>query len=138
MTRALALALALLAALALGLWRRRRDGRTRVVDAGPQVLPAEIGTEFGERATLLQVSAPFCGPCRAARRVLSQVAEDLPGVRHVEVDAEQHLDLVRRLEVLRTPTLLVLDPAGRVVRRASGVPSPEQVRAALAQAGTGA
>ena len=32
------------------------------------------------------------------------------GVAHVEVDAESHLDLVRRLDVVRTPTVLV---AGR-------------------------
>ena len=50
---------------------------------------------------------------------------------HVEVDAEEHLDLVRRLGVLRTPTTLVLDAAGREVTRASGAPRPAQVLAAL-------
>jgi hypothetical protein len=63
--------------------------------------------------------------------VLGEVAERTPGVRHVELDAEQHLDLVRRLDVLRTPTVLVLDGAGRVVARSSGVPSPVQVAQAL-------
>ncbi len=85
----------------------------------------------GERATLLQFSSAFCAPCRATRRILADVTSAVPGVTHVEVDAEEHLDLVRRLGVLRTPTTLVLDAAGREVTRASGAPRPAQVLAAL-------
>lgn len=82
--------------------------------------------------TLLQFSSAFCAPCRAVRRVSSEVAELLPGVRHVEVDAESHLDEVRELGIWRTPTLLVLDAEGHVVKRATGVPSKPQLIAALA------
>jgi hypothetical protein len=59
------------------------------------------------------------------------VARIVPGVRHVEVDAEHHLDLVRRLGVLRTPTTLVLDPHGREVSRAAGAPTRQAVIASL-------
>ena len=51
--------------------------------------------------------------------------------RHVEVDAEQHLDLVRRVGVLRTPTTLVLDAEGREVSRAAGAPTKQAVIASL-------
>ena len=95
---------------------------------------AQLGTPLGPAATLLQISSAVCAPCRAARRVLGEVAERTPGVRHVELDAEQNLELVRRLDVLRTPTVLVLDAGGRVVARSSGVPSPAQVNQALNQA----
>jgi thiol-disulfide isomerase/thioredoxin len=87
----------------------------------------------GERATLLQFSSAFCAPCRATRRTLAEVATAVPGVTHVEVDAEEQLDLVRALGVLRTPTTLVLDGAGREVTRATGAPRPAQVLAALDQ-----
>jgi thiol-disulfide isomerase/thioredoxin len=87
---------------------------------------------LGERATLLQFSSAFCAPCRATRRVLADVATAVPGVTHVELDAEHHLDLVRRVGVTRTPTTLVLDAAGREVTRAAGAPRKEQVLAALA------
>ena len=60
--------------------------------------------ELGERATLLQFSSAFCAPCRATRRVLDDVSSSLPGVVHLEVDAEHHLDVVRRLGIMRTPT----------------------------------
>lgn len=103
---------------------RERDGVARVG-------AAEIGTELGERATLLQFSSAFCQPCRATRRTLAEVAGMVEGVAHVEIDAEAHLDLVRELQVLRTPTVLVLDADGRVVRRAAGQPRKADVIAAL-------
>lgn len=93
-----------------------------------------IGAELGERATLLQFSSAFCQPCRATRRTLSEVAAMVEGVAHVEIDAEDHLALVRELEVLRTPTVLVLDAAGAIVRRASGQPRKADVIAALGAA----
>jgi hypothetical protein len=99
--------------------------------AWTQVGAAAAGTELGERATLVQFSSAFCAPCRATRRVLSDVAGGVPGVVHLEIDAEHHLDVVRRLGILRTPTTLVLDPRGREVARAAGAPRKEQVLAAI-------
>ena len=95
--------------------------------AVPEALP-------GERATLVQFSSAFCAPCRATRRVLDDIAARVPGVTHVEIDAEAHLDLVRRLGILRTPTTIVLDAAGAEVARASGAPRPDQVLNALPSA----
>ncbi|WP_308198500.1 TlpA family protein disulfide reductase [Actinomadura terrae] len=93
--------------------------------------PNELGTDLGTRATLVQFSSAFCAPCRATRRVLGDVAGMVDGVAHVELDAESHLELVRRLNVIRTPTVLILDAAGRVVRRAAGTPRKADVIAAL-------
>jgi thiol-disulfide isomerase/thioredoxin len=135
-----ALMAALAVAAALGLWLRRsgrRLGRaTRAAvdpDTAHQVVlgPDDLGSPLGERATLVQFSTAFCQPCRATRRVLADVSATVPGVAHVEVDAESQLDLVRRLDVRRTPTVLVLDAAGQVVRRASGQPRTADVVAAL-------
>jgi thiol-disulfide isomerase/thioredoxin len=138
------LSVAVALALGFGLWRAASDGRFRgthpvkgATEKAAEPAPASVlsGTSYdgqlGERATLLQFSSAFCAPCRATRRVLEDVARIVPGVRHVEVDAEHHLDLVRRLGVLRTPTTLVLDPHGREVSRASGAPSKQAVIASL-------
>jgi thiol-disulfide isomerase/thioredoxin len=133
----LVLVAVLVAATALGLWLRR-SGRRLATPAGAPadvVLAAgDLGAPLGERATLVQFSTAFCQPCRATRRVLDEVSRTVPGVRHVEIDAESHLELVRRLDVRRTPTVLVLDARGRVVRRASGQPRPVDVVAALGAA----
>jgi thiol-disulfide isomerase/thioredoxin len=97
-------------------------------------LLVDLGLAAGERATLVQFSSAFCAPCRATRRVLSQLAAQLPGVVHVEIDAEQQLGLVRRLGVERTPTTLVLDADGCEVTRAQGQPRTAHVVAALGDA----
>jgi thiol-disulfide isomerase/thioredoxin len=98
---------------------------------GARVTAALLGQPLGERATLLEFSSAFCAPCRATRRVLADVAGMTPGVAHIDVDAEQRLDLVRSLGVMRTPTVLVLGPDGAIVRRASGQPRKADVIGAL-------
>lgn len=126
----------LAAASAFGVPQRRRSGRVRVrgQDDGKRLGAADLGADLGERATLVQFSSAFCAPCRATRRVLGEVAGLVPGVAHVEIDAEAHLDLVRRLDILKTPTVLVLDADGGVVRRATGQPRKADVIAALGKA----
>ena len=123
-------------ASAYGVLHRRRSGRVRVRgrDGGKLLGAAELGEGLGERATLVQFSSAFCAPCRATRRLLTEVAELVPGVSHVEIDAEEHLDLVRELDILKTPTVLVLDADGRIVRRATGQPRKADVIAALGEA----
>jgi thiol-disulfide isomerase/thioredoxin len=122
----------LLAGTAAGIWRNRTSGRLRKAALDPAVL-AGLGVEAGERATLLQFSSAHCAPCRAVRRISSEVAGEVPGVRHIEVDAEEHLDAVRALGIWRTPTLLVLDSQRRIVKRATGVPEKPQLIAAVTE-----
>lgn len=98
----------------------------------PADLLAALGVTPGAAVTLLQFSSAFCAPCRVTRRVCAEAAQQLAGVSHVEVDAESHLDAVRALGIWRTPTVLVLDGAGRVVQRATGAPTKAQVVAAIA------
>jgi thiol-disulfide isomerase/thioredoxin len=155
MTGAVVLAVAVIAALAFGGYRAISDGRFRgthrvrgsesgsageptgaaTASEPPSILAGTPWTDdLGDRATLLQFSSAFCAPCRATRRILEQVSATEPGIAHIEIDAEHHLDVVRRLGILRTPTTLVLDDRGREVTRATGAPTREQVHAALAQA----
>lgn len=128
------LAVAVLAAGAFGLYRRRTDGRLhtgRVHTEHERLGADDIGAMLGERATLVQFSSAFCQPCRATRQILSRVSADVSGVRHIEIDAESHLELVRRLHIRRTPTVLVLDRDGVILQRASGAPRRADVVAAL-------
>jgi thiol-disulfide isomerase/thioredoxin len=111
-----------------------RDGDASVGEREAALKSAELGAEFGTRATLVQFSTAFCAPCRATKRILGEVADMVDGVAHVEVDAETHLDLVRRLGIVRTPTVLILDATGQVVRRAVGQPRKADVIAALGHA----
>ncbi len=139
----LILVLALFAAAGFGIYRRRTDGQFAVranpkaeevaemsydeTPAWAAVLAAVPTAELGERVTFVQFSSAFCAPCRTTRALLADVASSHDGVVHVEIDAEDHLDLVRTLDVRRTPTTLVFDHAGREISRATGAPRREQV-----------
>ena len=132
-TGLLVVAAVLVAAAAFGLVRRQRLGRVRTSAADQRLTAETLGSEsLGERATLVQFSSAFCRPCVATRHLLGDVAGKVPGVRHVEVDAESNLELVRTLNIASTPTTLLLDGAGVVRRRAVGVPRRDEVLAALA------
>src|SRR4051794_5190751 len=129
-----ALLVALGAGLVIGLIRHHRSGRLRDApgDNAVRLTAADLRTDsLGDRATLVHFSSAFCRPCVAVRHVLHDVADRVPGVRAVEVDAESHLDLVRRLNIASTPTTLLLDYAGVERKRATGVPKRHEVITAL-------
>jgi thiol-disulfide isomerase/thioredoxin len=160
----IALCAALVVATATGLTLRRRSGRFRPGPASASSAPAspapaatgpvaaapaspavarppdgalteaDLGSKLGERATLVQFSTAFCAPCRPTRQILAQVAGMVDGVTHVEIDAAERLDLTRRLRISSAPTILVLDSAGGIVKRAVGLPRKADVIAALGAA----
>ena len=137
----IALAAALLVATVLGLALRRPAGRFRPGSPGAPsrtrraetdgLTEADLGASLGPRATLVQFSTAFCAPCRPTRQILAQVAGMVDGVTHVEIDAADRLDLVRRLRINSTPTILVLGPDGAIAKRAVGLPRKADVIAAL-------
>lgn len=139
----IALAAALLVATVLGVAMRRRAGQFRPASPGTAAKPgtpaktagalteADLGAGLGRQATLVQFSTAFCAPCRPTRQILAQVADMVDGVTHVEIDAAARMDLVQRLRINSTPTILVLDPDGAIVKRATGLPRKADVIAAL-------
>jgi thiol-disulfide isomerase/thioredoxin len=139
----IALAAALLVATVLGVAMRRRAGQFRPASPRTPAKPgtpaktagalteADLGAGLGRQATLVQFSTAFCAPCRPTRQILAQVADMVDGVTHVEIDAAERMDLVQRLRINSTPTVLVLDPDGAIIRRATGLPRKADVIAAL-------
>jgi len=121
------------AATAYGLWYQKSRGKIQAkAISGTALTSAIIGGELGSRATLVQFSSAFCTPCRATRTLLENVVAELSDVRHVEIDAETNLELVRKLDIRSTPTTLILNSYGIEVGRAVGAPKRDQVLAALA------
>jgi thiol-disulfide isomerase/thioredoxin len=119
------------ASVVVGLVMRPRNGRARPTTIVGSPIAEYLRGRLGSNATMVQFSSAFCQPCRATRRILEEVTVMVPGVSHVEIDAEENLDLVRALDVKRTPTVLFLGPAGDVQERASGQPRKVDVIAAL-------
>jgi Thioredoxin len=134
----IALVVVLAAASVAGFAVRQRQGRFRTarpasvlpaeraadVAAGPPpgvVLSAEdLGAPLGAQVTLVQFSSAVCAYCGPTRELLAEVAAERDGITFIEIDAAARMDLTRRLHVLSTPTVLVLDALGGVTSRASG------------------
>lgn len=101
-------------------------------DLAARWTPGDLPGPLGVRATLVQFSSTFCAPCRTTRRVLERVVETTAGVGYLELDVADHAALGERLGIDVTPTVLILDADGVERRRAQGVPTLAQARAALA------
>jgi hypothetical protein len=65
------------------------------------------------------------------RTLINDVITDMPDVRHIDIDAESHLDLVRRLDIRSTPTTLFLDSSGIERGRAIGAPKRNELIEAI-------
>lgn len=129
---------ALGAASAFGVWRKRTDGAVRAATGGPddtataRLAAADLGIDLDPRATLVQFSSKVCRYCGPTRRILTEIA-GRHTVAYLDIDAEERLDLARRLTVLRTPTVLVLDGEGRITHRVSGPPRRGELEAAVGE-----
>ncbi len=144
MARVLLVVALLALATGLGLWWRARNGRYTAVDPAlvasapadetddSRLTAGTLGSPLGSTATFVQFSSEVCAPCRRTRAVLAQLATERDDLSHVEMDVVQHLDLVRRFGIMRTPTTLLLDADGVVVGRLSGATDRRHALAALA------
>jgi thiol-disulfide isomerase/thioredoxin len=127
------LAIVLVAATGFGIWYQRTRGefRKKKTVNGPKLTAAIVGTELGSRATMVQFSSAFCTPCRATKVLLEDMVKTMPDVHYAHIDAESHLELVRKLDIRSTPTTLFLNGVGVEVGRAMGTPKRAQVHAAI-------
>ena len=120
-------------ATVIGVLVNRRSGHLRAVstkNSGENTDTADLGLSR-TGPTVVHFSAEWCGPCKAVRRVVDQVCDDLPGVAHVEIDLDVNPAAARRHAVLSLPTTLIFDAGGRQQYRTTGVPKANELRAAI-------
>jgi len=91
-------------------------------------------TTFGDVAeaakipVIVDLWAPWCGPCRMVSPALEQLARDLAGqVKLVKVNVDTSPQISQRFEAQAIPTLLMLRD-GRVVARQVGALPPPALR----------
>ena len=81
---------------------------------------------------LVDFTAAWCPPCRVMKPILAELAEDLPGVRFVELDVDDNLDTAARYGVLSMPTFLLFR-AGEPVLKLIGARPKKRLSAELAE-----
>ncbi len=119
-------------AAVLGVVYRVTQGRRRSGD-GSTFRPGDLPglDDLAAGATLVQFSTEFCATCPATRRFLKQVAGEREGLGYHDVDLTHRPDLAKALHILQTPTVFVLDGAGRLVSRFGGAPRRAELSAVL-------
>jgi thioredoxin len=96
--------------------------------AMPAELPLLERLRRQEQPLVVDVWAPWCGPCRAMAPQLAAVAEQYAGrVELWKVNADDSPDLVRALGIFGIPTLLVYRNGAEVARH-TGSLSTEGMR----------
>lgn len=128
-------------ALAAGFWWKARTGRAKLVRTGELVDLGKLKatksgkpvTAFGKKATLLQFSTEVCSICVATARLFKDLEKQTPGLKHIEVDITDRMDLAAHFSVMQTPTTLILDKHGMVKARIGGAPRQNVIAAELAK-----
>jgi len=102
-----------------------------IVDAGDDNF-----TEIAEKASVpvvVDLWAPWCGPCRMVSPVLAELATEFAGrMKLVKVNVDVAPRLQSRFGVQSIPTLLLLD-GGQVKATQIGAPPPAALRSWLEQ-----
>lgn len=121
---------------AFGIYRKLSDGKLREEIVPPlQGLTEHLHLDHDHppQVTFLQFSSEFCQPCRVTNKVLEEVTNSFPAICHIELDVVEHMDLVKTYAITRTPTTLIIDKAGTVHFRATGVPKKSELISAVTE-----
>jgi thiol-disulfide isomerase/thioredoxin len=139
--RLLLIALLVLLALSAGLLWRLRSGRAKLIRSGEIVDLGKLKatkagkqvTNFGKIVTLLQFSTEVCSVCVQTARLYKQLESATPGLKHIEVDITDRMELAAHFGIMQTPTTLILDKHGKVRARIGGAPKPNVINEEIAK-----
>ena len=94
-----------------------------VADADDASFAAMV--DQAELPVLVDLWAPWCGPCRMVSPVLEQLAGTFAGrIKLVKVNVDQAQQTAQRFNVQAVPTLLLIDRGEVIARHAGAAPEP--------------
>jgi thioredoxin 2 len=94
-----------------------------VVDAGESDFAAVA--DQASIPVVIDIWAPWCGPCRTVTPVLERAAVEFAGrIKLVKVNADDNPGISRRFEVQGIPTMVMLDHGQVVDMQVGAAPAP--------------
>lgn len=83
-----------------------------------------------DKKVLVDLWAPWCGPCRMLSPIIDEVAESRDDVKFCKINVDDNGDLAKKYNVMSIPTLLVFQN-GEVVNKSIGLISREDVESLI-------
>jgi thioredoxin 2 len=81
--------------------------------------------ESAELPVLVDLWAPWCGPCRMVSPALEALARQFAGrIKLVKVNVDEATSVSRRFDVRGVPTLLVMDRGDVIAQHLGAAPEP--------------
>ena len=94
-----------------------------VVDADEQSFEVEAKAQ---PTVVIDLWAPWCGPCRFVSPILDELAHDYAGrLKVIKVNVDDNQGLARRFEAMSIPTIVVLRDGSVVNRIVGAMPKPQ-------------
>lgn len=85
----------------------------------------------GEKPTIVDFFATWCGPCKMLSPILEKVEEDSEGKFNVvKVDIDECLDLARKYGIMSVPTMIVFKE-GQEQEKMIGLRQKSQIEEAV-------
>ena len=95
-----------------------------VVDANESTFEVEAKAQ---PTVVIDLWAPWCGPCRFVSPILDELAREYAGrLKVIKVNVDENQGLARRFDAMSIPTIVVLRD-GAVVNRIVGAAPKEQL-----------
>ncbi len=94
-----------------------------VVDANESTFELETRAQ---PTVVVDLWAPWCGPCRFVSPILDELAHQYPGrLKVVKVNVDENQGLARRFDASSIPTIVVLRDGAVVNRVVGALPKPQ-------------
>lgn len=96
---------------------------TNAIELTPSTYEDFIKNEY----VLVDVWAPWCGPCRQISPIVDQISLDFIDQLHVgKLNADENRDILVELGVRNIPTLIIFKN-GEIVERSTGMTTKEKL-----------
>ena len=77
---------------------------------------------------VIKFSGNFCNPCQQLKPIFDDVVKDIPDIKVVEIDVEEHPDIASDYKVRGVPCVIVTDENDNVLAMKTGMMTKEQLK----------